>query len=536
MQQYFQDSKFLLQIILDGYGLGKKDYTNAIYVAKTPYIDSLFKKYAHTTLFAHGQFVGLGNNTDLGGSEVGHSTIGAGRVLEQLPTRIQKMIQARSFEKSACLQKLFATAKNGALHLIGLLSDGNIHSNISHLLAIIQAAVQNKVSRCYLHALLDGRDTPIQSALNYTEQIEDLFAKINQQNVSFDYRFSSAGGREYTTMDRAKNWYLIERGWKAHIKAKADFCFGSVREGIEFFRNKNPHIIDQDLPVFTISSQTKKATPVKDNDAVFFFNFRADRAREFSSIWYNESFQHFDLNGKPNVFFASMSVYDQEQDQPKNRIIESLPKSKFLGEVLVERGIRQFRISETQKYPHVTFFYNGGYAVELDKKLETYCMINSNPPDTFAQKPAMKAFEITKQTIKFLESGDYRFGVVNFPNPDMVGHTGDFQAVVQAIEVVDQCLQMLCKKVLELGGIAMITADHGNADEMLVRIHQKEQASTKHSLNPVPFVIVENNFYRQYQLLQNSLQQPLSLSHIASTSLFLLNQQSHKDFDKNLFF
>ena len=532
MQKYFQGSKFLLQIILDGYGLGKKNHTNAIYLAKTHYMDFLFNTYAHTNLFTHGNFVGLEKNTDLGGSEVGHSTIGAGRVIDQLPTRIHKMIQDGSFESNVCLQKIFAVSKNGALHLIGLLSDGNIHSNISHLKAIIKIAAKNQVTCCYLHALLDGRDTPIQSALKYTQQIEDLFTKINEQNSSFDYRFASAGGREYTTMDRAKNWYLIKRGWRAHVQAKADFFFDNVKEGIEFFRHKDPSIIDQDIPVFIILPKV----PIVDNDAVFFFNFRADRAREFSSIWYDESFKYFDLKGKPKVFFSSMSVYDQDKNEPKNRVIEPQPKSKFLGELLVEKGIRQFRISETQKYPHVTFFYNGGYGKEMDKSLETYCIIDSNSPDSFAQKPEMKAFEITKQTIKLLKSGDYQFGVVNFPNPDMVGHTGDFNSVVKAIEVVDKCLQMICESVLELGGLAIVTADHGNADEMLELVGREEQVSTKHSLNTVPFLIVDKNFHRQYQLLQNSLQQPLRLSQIAATSMLLINQEIFNGFDKSLFY
>ena len=531
---YFRQSKFLLQIILDGYGVGKKDHTNAIYKASTPYMDYLLRNYANTQLFAHGSFVGLAN-TDLGGSEVGHSTIGAGNIRVQLPVRIQKMIQDGSFENSACLQKTFAVARGGALHLIGLLSDGNIHSHIKHVITIIRLAVKNNITRCYLHALLDGRDTAIQSALHYTEQIENLFTKINKEHQNFHYAFASAGGREYTTMDRAQNWQLISRGWELHIKGVAEFSFASVKDGIEYFRQKNSKIIDQDIPAFTIYTNKQKTIAVKDEDAVFFFNFRADRALEFSSIWYDKNFNYFDLKGKPRAFFAAMTVYDQEKSEPKNRIIEPLPKILCFGERLVEKGMRQFRISETQKYPHVTFFYNGGYAVELDKNLETYYQIESNLPDSFASMPQMKAVEITEKTIDLISSGDYRFGLVNFPNPDMVGHTGNFLAAVEAIEVVDSCLQRICETAKEKGGIVIVTADHGNADEMIELVDSKEQISTKHSLNPVPFVIVDKNFQARYQLQQNSFTKPLGLSQIAATSFILLGEQEPMEMQTSLF-
>ena len=329
IKNHFQDSRFLIQIILDGYGIGKEDNTNAIYKANTPYMDWVSRKYASTKLYAHGPFVGLPNNKDLGGSEVGHSTIGAGKINLQLPSMIQKKIQNGSFENSSCLKKTFSIAKKGALHLIGLLSDGNIHSHIDHLIAIIHAAEKNAISNCYLHALLDGRDTPIQSALIFTEKIEALFSKINKRNKNFNYSFASAGGREYTTMDRAKNWYLIARGWNLHIKGIAKFSFASIKEGIEYFRKKKPSIIDQDIPAFNILHRGKSIT-VKDGDALFSFNFRGDRMREFSSIWEEENFSHFSLEKKPKIFFSAMTVYDQDKNQPKNRIIEIPPKKNFL--------------------------------------------------------------------------------------------------------------------------------------------------------------------------------------------------------------
>ena len=311
---HFKQNRFLIQIILDGYGVGKKDSTNAIFQAKTPYMDYLLKNYANTELFTHGQFVGLPKKNSLGSSEIGHSTIGAGKINFQISSLIQKKIADGSFAKSPTLLKLLKHAKKSSLHLIGLLSDGNIHSNIDHLEAIISEAAKNGVSRCYLHALLDGRDVAVQSALDYTARIQTLFRKINRKNPSFEYAFASAGGREYTTMDRAKNWYLVQRGWDAHVRGKAKFCFDSVEEGIEYFRQKNPQIVDQDIPVFNISNFSKKQTAKKtvmmqDGDAVFVFNFRADRVEEFSSALEDKNFSEFPTHDRPKDLLLKKSFY-----------------------------------------------------------------------------------------------------------------------------------------------------------------------------------------------------------------------------------
>ena len=542
---HFKQSRFLVQIILDGYGIGKKDFSNAIFQAKTPYMDYLLKSYANTELFTHGQFVGLPEKNSLGSSEIGHSTIGAGKINLQLPSLIQKKIIDGSFAKNPVLLKLFRHAKKNSLHLIGLLSDGNIHSHIYHLETILSEAAKNGVSRCYLHALLDGRDVAVQSALHYTKKIQMLFQKITRENPSFEYAFASAGGREYTTMDRAKNWYLVQRGWAAHVRGEAEFVFDSIEEGIQYFRKKNPQIVDQDIPAFNIRNSSnqkkdkqtaKKTVAMQDGDAVFFFNFRADRAAEFSSALEDENFSEFPTPNKPDVYFAAMCVYNQDKNTPKNRIIEPPAKGKFFGEWLVEKKITQFRLTETQKYPHVTFFYNGGYREPLDKKLETYHCIQSDAPHLFVQKPQMKAKEITAQAIKFIKSKDYSFGLINFPNPDMVGHTGDFQATKKAIEILDACLQKICKTITQEQGIAIITADHGNADEMVIQTaDKKKQPSAKHSLNPVPFIILDKNYTNQYQLQKNSFKNPLTLANIAATSFVLLGEEPPESMDRHLF-
>ncbi len=537
----FKTSRFLIQIILDGYGIGKKDFTNAIFQAKTPYMDYLLKNYANTELFTHGKFVGLPDENSLGSSEIGHSTIGAGRVNLQLPSLIQKKIADGSFAKEPTLLELFRKAKKNSLHLVGLLSDGNIHSNIHHLETIILEAEKNGVSRCFLHALLDGRDVGVQSALDYTARIQMLFQKIKSRNPSFEYAFASAGGREYTTMDRAENWYLVQRGWDAHVRGKAEFCFDSVKEGIEHFRQKNPQIVDQNIPAFNIrnflnNKTAKKTVAMQDGDAVFFFNFRSDRASEFCSALEDKNFSEFPTPDRPNIYFAAMCVYNQDKNTPKNRIIEPFAKKKNFGECLVEKKIKQFRLTETQKYPHVTFFYNGGYRKPLEQKLETYHCIQSDNPELFSQMPQMKAKEITKQAIKFIKSKEYSFGLINFPNPDMVGHTGNFQATKKAIEILDGCLQKICEVIIQNNGTAIITADHGNADEMIIQTTDKKvQPSTKHSLNPVPFIILDKNYQNQYQLQKNSSKNPLTLASIAATSFLLLGKEPPKTMDIDLF-
>lgn len=536
LKNKFKDNKFLLQIILDGYGIGKENYTNAIFKAKKPYLDYLLKNYPQTRLNAHGEFVGLDQKTAMGGSEVGHSTIGAGRIIMQTSSLINQMIQNGQFQKSPTLVKLLKQAQKKSFHLIGLLSDGNVHSHINHLKELITVAAKNQVSKCYVHALLDGRDTPIQSALIYTEEIEQLFSKIKKQNPSYEYSFASGAGREYATMDRAKNWYLIERGWKAHVMGEAEFCFNSMTEAITHFRANKKTLIDQDLPTFNLKTKKGKTISIQDEAAVLFFNFRGDRAIELSQALEDPNFSEFSTPNKPKVFFAAMTVYDETNDKPKNRIIEPPVKKNFFGEKLVIKKKKQFRISETQKYPHITFFYNGGYHIPLEPKLETYHLIESDRPDSFANKPQMKALEITDQTMKFIQSQEYSFGLVNFPNPDMVGHTGDFEAVVKSIEVLDKCLQKICETVRKYGGIVIVTADHGNADEMIIKNSAGEdEISTKHSLNPVPFIIFDNHFNQNYKLIKNSSKNQLGLSQIAATSLILLGEDPAEGWNQHLF-
>ena len=537
LKAHFQNRTVLLNIILDGYGLGSQDETNGIYMAKTPCMDDLLSKYANTTLFAHGNYVGLPADKDMGGSEVGHLTIGAGKIIEQGASYIKKIIDEGSFFELPELKKNLQLAKQHAVHLIGLLSDGNVHSHIDHFIALIRACQKNHVQRCFVHALLDGRDTYIQSALDYVEQIEDLFLKIKQENPSYQYQFASGGGRETITMDRAENWDKVQLGWQTHVEGNSGRNFHTMREAIEFFRTQNPTIIDQDLPPFNILNKKNETIKINDHDTVIVVNFRGDRAIELTRAFEEENFNYFSKANHPKVNFVGMTTYDEDTDLPKKKLVSSTQVAYPFGKRLVELGLDQFRLAETQKFPHVTFFFNGGYRLPLDENKEYYCKIESDNLDSFAEKPEMKALQIAKKACEILDQQRFRYGLINFANPDMVGHTGDMKAVIKAVETVDLALSIILKKLETIGGIAIVTADHGNADEMLIfnTKTQQREVSTKHSLNPVPFVIFDPKYQNQYRLKTSTPNQKYGLSHIAATNFILLGLDAPDDLDAPLF-
>lgn len=527
----------LINIILDGYAVGKSDHTDAIHKASTPFMDYLKKNFAMTKLKTHGKYVGLPRNTDIGGSEVGHLTIGAGKTISQGPTIINEAIKDGSFFERPVLKEAYANAKDSALHLVGLLSDGNIHSHISHFIAVIKGAAKAGVSKCYLHALLDGRDVGIQTADIYVKQVEELFDEIKAANPEYDYCIASAGGREVITMDRDMTWGKILDGWETHVNARSDYYFGNVMEAINYFRKETHGIMDQDLPAFNIKGPKGEVKTIQSGDSVIYMNFRADRAIEMTRAFTEENFDRFPVKNKPKVYFAGMCVYDEDNDVPKNRIIGSPSVDNPFGKRILELGLKQFRLAETQKYAHVTFFFNGGYKQPLDPKMETYHLIESDKIQSFATKPEMKAVEIADQAVKFIESNEYDYGLINFANTDMVGHTGDMNATVIAAETVDKSIERICEAVKEKNGIVVITADHGNADEMLIynpKTHE-EEICTKHSLNPVPFIIFDPEYKEDYTLKQLEGHSSLNLSMIAATNMILLGQDVPEDLNDSLF-
>jgi 2,3-bisphosphoglycerate-independent phosphoglycerate mutase len=525
---HFKGRRPLLNIVLDGYGLGREDHSNAIYQARTPFMDELL---------THGRHVGLPGENDMGGSEVGHLTMGAGRIIAQGPTMINQAIADGSFFESPVLQAALKQAQTGALHLIGLLSDGNVHSHLSHFTAVIEAAAKHNVRRCFVHALLDGRDVGIQTADVYIEQLESLFATIEAAHPDWEYRIASGGGREVITMDRDRNWEKVAAGWNTHVRGLSGHNFRSAQAAVRYFRDQTPGLVDQDCPPFNVEDATGRVATINDGDAVISMNFRADRAVELTSAFVETDFSGFTIEHRPEVYFAAMMVYDEDRGIPANIIMRSPVVDRPFGRRLVEMGLRQFRLAETQKYAHVTFFYNGGYRNPLDPKNEIYHLIPSDKINSFAQAPRMKAFEIAETTVRFVQSGDFDFGLINFANTDMVGHTGDFKATVQAAETVDQALRQICDAIKAAGGIAVVTADHGNADEMIVLNPKtgQEEISTKHSINPVPYVIFDPLYRQQYHLRPRSEEDPLNLSMLAATNFILLGRPAPDDLNPPLF-
>lgn len=538
LQQNFSGRGPLIHVVLDGWGVGVPDETNAIHQAALPIMDKLRQNYPYTQLWTHGKYVGLPSENDLGGSEVGHMTMGAGMIKQQGPTLIRKLIQSGDFFKIPALSKIIKNCLNHdtPLHLLGLLSDGNIHSHLVHMQAIVRHAFQTGIRRCYVHALLDGRDVGVQSALTYTEPFEKIFAELKEQRAEIDYAFASGGGREAITMDRDNNWEKVEGGWNIHVQGKSENSFPCIKDAIEYFRKKSPGLIDQDIPGFVIVRNGKAIAPIEDNHGLIFTNFRGDRAIEFSRAILVDDFPHFERPVRPQVMFAGMTQYDQDNEIPPEYLVGTPEVDDPFGKRILELGLKQFRLTETQKYPHVTFFYNGGYREPLDSSMENYHLIASDKIQSFASQPAMKAEEISNKAVEFIRSGEYQYGLINFANADMVGHTGDFQAAVHAVETIDTALDSIVSVIDEMKGLLVITADHGNADQMLIQnCNGTMEINTKHSLNPVPFMIFDPLYNGDYNLKPFGEDFNNNLSNVAATNFILLGQSVPDDLAPPLF-
>ena len=538
LQQYFSGRGPLIHVVLDGWGVGAADETNAVNRANLPVMSSLIRGCPYTQLWTHGKYVGLPNEKDLGGSEVGHMTMGAGMVMEQGPTLIQNLLQSSEFFENPVLSRIIQNCveRDTPLHLLGLLSNGNIHSHVDHTEAIIRYAFQSGIRRCYLHALLDGRDVGVQSALDFTEPFEKLFSELKGQRPEIDYAFASGGGREVITMDRDNNWEKIETGWQIHVQGQSENQFPSIRDAIEHFRKQNPEIIDQDIPGFVIIRNGEAVGRIEDQHALIFTNFRGDRATEFSQAVLADDFPYFERYRCPEVLFAGMTQYDQDNQIPPDYLVGTPVVEEPFGKRILELGLKQFRLSETQKFAHVTFFYNGGYREPLDPLQENYHFIASDKIPSFAERPAMKAPGISKKAVEFINSGEYQYGLINFANADMVGHTGDFQATVRAVEAVDAALDNIVRAIDAVNGLLVITADHGNADEMLISNQNGTlTTSTKHSLNPVPFLIYDPLYNGDYRLKPFGQDYNNNLSNIAATNFLLLGQAVPDDLAPSLF-
>ena len=525
-------------IVMDGYGLPKTDVGSAIAAAKKPTLDRLFAQYPNIRLRAHGTAVGMPSDDDMGNSEVGHNAIGAGQVYSQGASLVSNAIASGAIWQGEAWQQIIAGAKagRGVVHLMGLFSDGNVHSHIDHLKAMVVQAKAEGIKTVRIHALLDGRDVPETSALDYVVPFEAFLGEISTDG--FDARIASGGGRQFITMDRYDaNWAMVEKGWKTHVLGQGT-QFPNATAAVNGLREQNPGTIDQDLPAFVIADHGKAIGAIEDGDSVVFFNFRGDRAIEITRAFEEAHFDKFDRVRFPKVTYAGMLQYDGDLKLPASFLVAPPAIRDTTGEWFAKSGIAQFACSETQKFGHVTYFWNGNRSGKFEG--ETWQEVPSDVVP-FEQRPWMKAAEIADAMIDAIQSGQYKTLRCNFANGDMVGHTGNFYAATLAVEAVDLSLARVLQAVDAAGGVALITADHGNADEMFELDKKTKQpslnkdgsykAKTAHTLNPVPLILYDNASGGKLGLKQT---ETAGLSNIAATVANLLGLEKHAAWDDSV--
>lgn len=537
----------VLIVVADGVGVAPEGPSNAVTEATTPTLDQLTSSDLATEIAAHGPAVGLPSEDDMGNSEVGHNALGAGRVFAQGAKLVNAAIAEGSmFESTVWRTAIDRCLDDGTLHFLGLHSDGNVHSHTAHLYAMLRRAAHEGVNSVAVHILHDGRDVAARSALTYIEQTEAVLDELNTADPERDYRIASGGGRMTITMDRyGADWPMVERGYHCHTHGNGQ-PFESAAEAVEtMYAEADEQGLstgDQYLGEFVVVDDD--GTPVgamSDGDSVVLFNFRGDRAIEISQAYEAADFDMFDradvdeetgeeLRGHPEVFYAGMLQYDGDALIPEHYLVDPPVIDRTMGHYLCAAGVRSFAISETQKFGHVTYFWNGNRSGYIDENLETYVEIPSDNVE-FNETPAMKLPEITAETIALLRSGDYRVGRLNFPNGDMVGHTGDLDATISAMQVLDSCVKELVDVINELDGVLIYTADHGNADVMYTEKDGVRAPKTSHTLSPVPFVIHDPNYDGEYHMAAG---EGSGLANVAATVFQLLGFEPPADYEASL--
>ncbi|MCH9672532.1 MAG: 2,3-bisphosphoglycerate-independent phosphoglycerate mutase [Gammaproteobacteria bacterium] len=528
-------------VILDGVGVGARDEYDAVAAANIPTLEKLQATGLHRQLRAHGVSVGLPSDGDMGNSEVGHNILGAGRIFDQGAKSVDKAVESGTMWEGTWREMVsHLDADGGRLHLLGLLSDGNVHSHMAHLFALLDQARREGIPSVYVHVLLDGRDVPDRTAEQYVAQLEERLAAI-RDDTGYDYRIASGGGRMVTTMDRYEaDWRIVERGWQAHVLGSAE-PFASAEAAITASRAATPGISDQQLPPFTVCDAD--GTPIgtiEDNDAVVFFNFRGDRAVEICQAFTaGDNFSGFERKRVPDVFFAGMMLYDGDLNIPENFLVTPEVVSNTISEYLAGTSLHQFACAETQKYGHVTYFWNGNRSAKFDPQTEEYLEIPSDQV-SFDERPWMKSAETTDALIAALKEDRYRFIRANYAGGDMVGHTGSFRAAVIALESIDLALARLVPEVQARNGCLVITADHGNADDMVERAKDgaplfddggMPRWRTSHSLNPVPLTIID--FSGREYALRTDLPKA-GLANVAATIIELLGFAAPDEYEPSL--
>ncbi|MDI9540732.1 MAG: 2,3-bisphosphoglycerate-independent phosphoglycerate mutase [Bacillota bacterium] len=517
--------KPVVLIVMDGIGLSEKTDGNAVRNAYTPILDKMWATCPHTAIAAHGVAVGLPTDGDMGNSEVGHNALGCGQIYSQGAKLVNESIASNEIYQSEIWTSLVENAKGHTLHFIGLLSDGNVHSHISHLIAMITQAKKEGLSKVRVHALLDGRDVGPRTGEIYVKQLEDAMAELNDS--TFNARIASGGGRMVVTMDRYEaNWQMVEEGWRIHVEGKGR-QFANATEAIETYR-KELDLDDQYLPGFVIAEDGKPVGTIDDHDSVILFNFRGDRALEISRAFDNKDLPYIKRDKYPSVIFAGMLEYDGDLHIPNNYLVNPPQIEHTLSELLVNEKINSYAVSETQKFGHMTYFWNGNRSEKFDEDLEVWEEVKSDIVP-FDQRPWMKAAEITDLLIEAMKSGKYQFLRANYPNGDMVGHTGDYAATIVGVSAVDLALTRVLKVADEMDYTVIITADHGNADEM----YQKRKSPdapivplTAHTLNKVPFIVYNNDV----EIKEGTF----GLSNVASTIVKLLGLKPHEKWNESI--
>ena len=469
------DKKLTMLMILDGFGKNPNKEGNAIELANTPNIDELMKKNPTTTIYTSGLAVGLPEG-QMGNSEVGHTNIGAGRIVYQELTRITKSIEDGDFFSN---QELVAAIENcqknnSKLHIMGLLSDGGVHSHMRHLFAVLELAKRKGFEDVYVHCFLDGRDTPPASAEGYILKLEE---KMKEKGVG---KIATIAGRFYA-MDRDKRWQRVQKAYDAMVKGEG-VKSTSAEMAIEASYQKE--VFDEFVEPTVIYSGDKPVAKIENNDSVIFFNFRPDRAREITRTLVDKDFSDFETE-KLNLYFVCFTQYDETMPNVHIAFKPTVLKNTF-GEYISNNGLTQLRIAETEKYAHVTFFFNGGN--EKQYPGEDRILVPSPKVETYDMKPEMSAYEVTEKVLEQIENEKYNAIILNFANPDMVGHTGSLDAAIKAVEAIDECVGKIVKAVEKVKGVLLITADHGNAEQMID--YKTGEPHTAHTTNPVPLILV----------------------------------------------
>ena len=519
----------VVTVIMDGVGIGPQNESDGVYMAYTPVLDELLQGNLVAKIKAHGKAVGLPTDGDMGNSEVGHNALGAGRIFSQGAKLVNGALHSGGlFQGNSWREIRQRTDNGGTLHFIGLISDGNVHSHIDQLNRMLEQCQEEGIEKVRVHGLLDGRDVAPKSGLEYFRPLEEKLSAMSRDNR--DYCMASGGGRMVVTMDRYEaDWTIVEKGWQAHVLGVGR-GFASACEAIKTYYEEDPDLIDQYMDSFVIERDGAPVGCIEDGDAVILFNFRGDRAIELSRAFDDDTFDGFDRVRRPDVFFAGMMQYDGDAMIPKKYLVDPPAIDRTLGDYLCAAGISSYAISETQKFGHVTYFWNGNKSGYIDEKLEKYVEIESDKI-TFDLRPWMKASEITDKVIEAIQSNTYKFIRLNYANGDMVGHTGVPISVRIAVETVDLMLKRMLPVLEKAGGIAVITADHGNADCMWTEKEGQRTAMVAHTKNPVPFIVKDFSDSNTFSLMEVD---DAGLANVAATLLTLLGFAAPKDYQPSL--